>query len=76
LVDGIYVKSYVINRIQTIGPGCRLGWTTCNPLFATVMENYSANKTNQSSGISQAMVMQLVSKQWGYDGYIRWLRGE
>ncbi|CCO26439.1 Aromatic amino acid aminotransferase C56E4.03 [Rhizoctonia solani AG-1 IB] len=60
---------------KTIGPGCRLGWTTCNPLFATVMENYSANKTNQSSGISQAMVMQLVSKQWGYDGYIRWLRG-
>ncbi|KAJ1308692.1 hypothetical protein OPQ81_004383 [Rhizoctonia solani] len=53
---------------KTIGPGCRLGWTTCNPLFATIMENYSANKTNQTSGISQALVMQLVSKQWGYDG--------
>ncbi|CAE6427770.1 unnamed protein product [Rhizoctonia solani] len=60
---------------KTIGPGCRLGWTTCNPLFATTLENYSASKTNQTSGISQAMVMQLVSKQWGYDGYIRWLRG-
>ncbi|KAH7343754.1 pyridoxal phosphate-dependent transferase [Rhizoctonia solani] len=60
---------------KTIGPGCRLGWTTCNPLFATTMENYSASKTNQTSGISQAMVIQLVSKQWGYDGYIRWLRG-
>ncbi|ELU45810.1 peptidyl-prolyl cis-trans isomerase-like 4 [Rhizoctonia solani AG-1 IA] len=60
---------------RTIGPGCRLGWTTCNALFATVMGDYSASKTNQSSGISQAMVMQLVSKQWGHDGYIRWLRG-
>ncbi|KAF8709556.1 Cyclophilin-like protein, partial [Rhizoctonia solani] len=60
---------------KTIGPGCRLGWTTCNALFATVMGDYSASKTNQSSGISQAMVMQLVSKQWGHDGYIRWLRG-
>ncbi|CUA70154.1 hypothetical protein RSOLAG22IIIB_00502 [Rhizoctonia solani] len=60
---------------KTIGPGCRLGWTTCNPLFATTMENYSASKTNQTSGISQAMVMQLVAKQWGHDGYVRWLRG-
>ena len=60
---------------KTIGPGCRLGWTTCNPLFATIMEDYGACKTNQASGISQALVIQLVSKEWGYDGYIRWLRG-
>ncbi|KAG8759189.1 hypothetical protein FRC11_002411 [Ceratobasidium sp. 423] len=60
---------------KTIGPGCRLGWTTCNSLFSAVMVNYSASITNQTSGISQAMVMQLLSKQWGYNGYIRWLRG-
>ncbi|KAB5595415.1 Peptidyl-prolyl cis-trans isomerase-like 4 [Ceratobasidium theobromae] len=59
----------------TIGPGCRLGWITANALFATVMDEYGSSTTNQTSGISQAMVIQLVSKHWGYEGYVRWLRG-
>lgn len=37
--------------------------------------DYGASTTNQTSGISQALVIELVSKRWGYDGYIRWLRG-
>ncbi|KAG9092195.1 hypothetical protein FRC06_000201 [Ceratobasidium sp. 370] len=60
---------------KTIGPGCRLGWTTCNAQFAAVMLDYSASTTNQTCGISQALITQLVSKQWGYDAFIRWLRG-
>lgn len=60
---------------KTIGPGCRLGWTTSNALFAGKMLDYGASTTNQTSGISQALVIELVSKRWGYDGYIRWLRG-
>ncbi|KAG9127833.1 hypothetical protein FRC07_008476 [Ceratobasidium sp. 392] len=60
---------------KTIGPGCRLGWTTCNAQFAAIMIDYSASTTNQTSGLSQALVTQLVSKQWGYDAFIRWLRG-
>ncbi|QRV87930.1 aminotransferase class I and II protein [Ceratobasidium sp. AG-Ba] len=60
---------------KTIGPGCRLGWTTCNAQFAAIMVDYSASTTNQTSGISQALITQLVSKQWGYDSFIRWLRG-
>ncbi|KAG8701459.1 hypothetical protein FRC09_005355 [Ceratobasidium sp. 395] len=60
---------------KTIGPGCRLGWTTCNAKFATIMIEYSASTTNQTSGISQALVTQLISKQWGHDAFVRWLRG-
>ncbi|KAG9094722.1 hypothetical protein FS749_011948 [Ceratobasidium sp. UAMH 11750] len=60
---------------KTIGPGCRLGWTTCNARFAATLVEYSSSTTNQTSGISQALITQLVSKQWGYDAFIRWLRG-
>ncbi|KAF8607804.1 PLP-dependent transferase [Ceratobasidium sp. AG-I] len=60
---------------KTIGPGCRLGWTTSNPLFASKMIDCTASTTGQASGISQALVIELVSKKWGFDGYVRWLRG-
>ncbi|KAG8743958.1 hypothetical protein FRC10_011032 [Ceratobasidium sp. 414] len=70
-----FSKVCVSKSSKTIGPGCRLGWTTCNAQFAAIMVEYGASTTNQTSGISQALITQLVSKQWGYDAFIRWLRG-
>lgn len=37
--------------------------------------DYATSATSQTSGIAQLMATELVSKQWGPDGYIRWLRG-
>lgn len=38
--------------------------------------DYATSATSQTSGIAQLMATELVSKQWGPDGYTRWLRGK
>ncbi|KZS93370.1 PLP-dependent transferase [Sistotremastrum niveocremeum HHB9708] len=60
---------------KTIAPGSRLGWFTCNPLFAERFERQGETTTQAPSGFSQVLVTQLLTQQWGYSGYIRWLKG-
>ncbi|GAA5977010.1 hypothetical protein JCM10908_004820 [Rhodotorula pacifica] len=60
---------------KTICPGSRLGWTTCNPLFAERLERANESSTQAASGMSQALVGALLAEQWGYTGYLRWLKG-
>lgn len=60
---------------KTICPGSRLGWTTCNPVFAERLERANESSTQAASGMSQALVGALLAEQWGYDGYLRWLKG-
>ncbi|KAF9534895.1 PLP-dependent transferase [Crepidotus variabilis] len=59
---------------KTIAPGCRLGWTTCAPLFAERLERASETSTQAPCGFSQVLVTTLL-EQWKYEGYIRWLHG-
>ncbi|KAH8824728.1 pyridoxal phosphate-dependent transferase [Flagelloscypha sp. PMI_526] len=59
---------------KTIAPGCRMGWFTVNPLFAERLERQTETTTQGPSGFAQAMVTALLL-EWGYEGYIRWLRG-
>ncbi|KIY73729.1 PLP-dependent transferase [Cylindrobasidium torrendii FP15055 ss-10] len=58
---------------KTIAPGCRLGWFTCNPLFAERLERAGETTTQSPCGFGQAMVASLLT-HWQYDGYIRWLQ--
>lgn len=60
---------------KTIAPGSRLGWFTCNPMFAERLERAGEVSTQAPSGFTQSMVTQLVVKTWGMAGYVRWLRG-
>ncbi|KAF8298290.1 PLP-dependent transferase [Clavulina sp. PMI_390] len=60
---------------KTIAPGCRLGWYTTSPLFLERLERVSEISTQAPSGFSQALVGQLLTKQWKYDGFVRWLKG-
>ena len=60
---------------KTICPGSRLGWTTCNPVFAERLERANESSTQAASGMSQALVGSLLAEQWGYSGYLRWLKG-
>ncbi|TDL29994.1 PLP-dependent transferase [Rickenella mellea] len=60
---------------KTIAPGSRLGWFTCSPLFAERLERQGETSTQGPCGFSQALVAQLLTQQWGYKGFIRWLRG-
>ncbi|KAJ7228693.1 pyridoxal phosphate-dependent transferase [Mycena pura] len=58
---------------KTIAPGCRLGWYTCNPLFAERLERAAETSTQAPCGFSQALVTSTLL-EWGYAGYIRWLK--
>ncbi|KPV72309.1 uncharacterized protein RHOBADRAFT_55794 [Rhodotorula graminis WP1] len=60
---------------KTICPGSRLGWTTCNPLFAERLERANESSTQAASGFAQALVGGLLAEQWGFEGYLRWLKG-
>ncbi|KAH8118799.1 PLP-dependent transferase [Phellopilus nigrolimitatus] len=60
---------------KTIAPGARLGWFTCNPIFAERFERQGETSTQAPCGFGQSIVAQLLTKQWGFAGYVRWLRG-
>jgi len=58
---------------KTIAPGCRLGWFTCNPMFAERFERQGEVSTQAPCGFGQVMVASLLLN-WHYTGYIRWLK--
>ncbi|KAJ6539317.1 pyridoxal phosphate-dependent transferase, partial [Mycena capillaripes] len=59
---------------KTIAPGCRLGWYTCNPMFAERLERAAETSTQAPCGFGQSLVTATLL-EWGYEGYIRWLKG-
>jgi len=59
---------------KTIAPGCRLGWYTCNPMFAERLERAAETTTQAPCGFGQSLVTATLL-EWGYEGYIRWLKG-
>ncbi|KAJ7129722.1 PLP-dependent transferase [Mycena epipterygia] len=58
---------------KTIAPGCRLGWYTCNPMFAERLERAAETTTQAPCGFAQTLVTATL-QEWGYEGYIRWLK--
>ncbi|KAL5507793.1 hypothetical protein ACEPAH_5411 [Sanghuangporus vaninii] len=60
---------------KTIAPGSRLGWFTCNERFAERLERQGETSTQAPCGFGQSIITQLLTKQWGFEGYIRWLKG-
>ncbi|KZV91193.1 PLP-dependent transferase [Exidia glandulosa HHB12029] len=60
---------------KTIAPGSRMGFFTCNPLFAERLERQGETSVQRPCGFGQALIGQLLTKQWGLDSYIRWLHG-
>ncbi|TFK55669.1 PLP-dependent transferase [Heliocybe sulcata] len=59
---------------KTIAPGSRLGWFTCNPVFAERFERAGEVSTQAPCGFGQSLITSLLLN-WGFEGYIRWLRG-
>lgn len=59
---------------KTIAPGCRLGWFTCNPVFAEKLERQAETSTQAPCGFGQALIT-TVLLNWQSAGYIRWLKG-
>ncbi|EGN93075.1 hypothetical protein SERLA73DRAFT_172428 [Serpula lacrymans var. lacrymans S7.3] len=59
---------------KTIAPGSRLGWFTCNPLFAERLERQGETSTQAPCGFGQSLITRALL-HWKYEGYIRWLRG-
>nr|XP_031859235.1 uncharacterized protein CI109_005263 [Kwoniella shandongensis]KAA5526307.1 hypothetical protein CI109_005263 [Kwoniella shandongensis] len=57
---------------KTIAPGSRLGWFTCNSVFAERLLRGTEVQTQHPSGFSQAIIGQLLH-QWGINGYLEWV---
>ncbi|KAL7422505.1 Aromatic/aminoadipate aminotransferase 1 [Cryptotrichosporon argae] len=57
---------------KVLAPGARLGWFTCNAMFAERLVRATEVTTQAPSGFSQMMIGQLL-EQWGVDGYLTWL---
>jgi len=80
-LDPSYVKIDVQGRVirldtfsKTIAPGSRLGFFTCNPMFAERLERQGETSTQAPCGFGQSLITQLLTT-WGYDGYVRWVHG-
>ncbi|RDB22762.1 Aromatic amino acid aminotransferase C56E4.03 [Hypsizygus marmoreus] len=58
---------------KTVAPGCRLGWFTCNPVFAERLERQSETTSQAPCGFGQTLVASLMLN-WRCEGYIRWLK--
>jgi len=58
---------------KTVCPGSRLGWFTCNPMFAERLERAAETSSQAPCGFTQLYVTSLLMN-WHYDGYIRWLK--
>lgn len=57
-----------------IAPGSRLGWHTCNPMFAERLERQGETSAQAPNGFGQSLITQLLTT-WGQEGYVRWLHG-
>ncbi|KAF8076347.1 pyridoxal phosphate-dependent transferase [Lyophyllum atratum] len=58
---------------KTIAPGCRMGWFTCNSMFAERLERQAETTTQSPCGFSQIFVAKLM-QEWQFKGYVRWLK--
>lgn len=59
---------------KTSCPGSRLGWITSSPIFIERLTRISESGTQAPSGFATSLTITMLNK-WGWDGYVRWLRG-
>ncbi|KAG2118769.1 pyridoxal phosphate-dependent transferase [Suillus discolor] len=70
--EGRVIRLDTFSKI--IAPGSRLGWFTCNPVFAERLERQGETSAYSPCGFGQAVIKKILT-HWTYDGYICWLRG-
>lgn len=70
--DGRVIRMDTFSK--TSAPGSRLGWITTSPIFVERLTRATEASTQAPSGFATALTTKMV-QQWGFDGYIRWLRG-
>lgn len=56
---------------KSLAPGLRLGYFVANPIFTERLLRATEVETQDPSGFSQALVLELL-KAWGDDGYLAW----
>ena len=65
--DGRVVYMYTYSKV--LAPGCRLGYVVTNPVFAEKFTFLTEVTTQGSSGFSQAIVTEMLSKWSPLDHY-------
>ncbi|KAL7424021.1 hypothetical protein Q5752_001606 [Cryptotrichosporon argae] len=70
--DGRVIRMDTFSK--TSCPGSRVGWITSSPIFIERLTRIAEAGTQAPSGFATAMLSKLTT-EWGFDGYVRWLRG-
>ncbi|KAJ2782117.1 hypothetical protein GGI15_003010, partial [Coemansia interrupta] len=70
-VDGRVIRLDSFSKI--LAPGLRCGWVTCPRYMADKIQFHNETSIQQPAGPSQALVAQLLTVDWGHDGWERHL---
>ncbi|EJD53205.1 L-tyrosine:2-oxoglutarate aminotransferase [Auricularia subglabra TFB-10046 SS5] len=71
-VDGRVIRIDTFSK--TLVPGIRMGWITCNAMFAEKLLHLTDSTTQGTNGFSQAVVCELLTEKrgWGIQGFLTW----
>ncbi|ORY25323.1 pyridoxal phosphate-dependent transferase [Naematelia encephala] len=71
-VDGRVVRIDTFSKVY--GPGIRMGWVSCNSLFAERLMRIGETSTQVPNNLAQAVLASYLSPEhWGVSGFIRWM---
>ncbi|KAH8890000.1 PLP-dependent transferase [Thozetella sp. PMI_491] len=60
---------------KIFAPGCRVGWIIAQPAFIEKLTFVTDGTTSNPSGFAEAVLSQIIVRNWGTDGLIRWIQG-
>ncbi|KAJ1723513.1 hypothetical protein LPJ53_002170 [Coemansia erecta] len=69
--DGRVIRLDSFSKV--LAPGLRCGWVTCPRYMADKIQFHNETSVQQPSGLSQALVSQLLTVDWGHEGWERHL---
>ncbi len=71
--DGRVLSLQTFTKI--FAPGCRVGWIIAQPAFIEKLTFATDGTTSNPSGFAEAALSQIIIRQWGFDGFTRWIMG-
>jgi len=60
---------------KVLAPGCRVGWVVAQPAFIEKLTFATDGTTSNPSGFAEAVLSQVLLRQWGMGGFVRWIEG-
>ncbi|CZR54869.1 related to aromatic amino acid aminotransferase and related proteins [Phialocephala subalpina] len=72
-VDGRVLSLQTFTKI--LAPGFRVGWIVAQPAFIEKLTFATNGTTSNPSGCSEVVLSQILLRDWGVKGFVRWIEG-